>query len=475
MARQLDVDGHIYGEEKIKMSTEALATFASNLTFEQLPDDVVNAAKLAILDALGTAFAGMQTEHGKIAHDFALGLGGRPESTLIGSPKQAAAPHVAFANCIAGRAHTFDDVQEQGITHPGCAVVFSALAVAQRQGASGKEFLTAVVAGYDLSLRVAFATSPSHYERGFHTTGTTGVFGAAAAAGSLLGLTPEQIAMALGIAGDQAASTRQYQIDGTVANSAIHAATAAQNGVFSALLAAKNFPASPTILEGKWGFLATFCPEYDLEPLTDGLGERFMVSKTSFKLYPSCRYIHGGVDAMLRALRQENPDLDDIDEVKIETFEAAQVECDRPNFDSVLQAQFSLQYNLAIAARTGLITLADFEPDRLQDPATVALAERMQISHNPELDKEYPRSWPYIARVRLKDGRLLEERVDYPPGSPQNPVTEQDLVAKYRSLAEPVLGSDAGELADRIFGLENVDDVCQLHGLLSGEPEKVLQ
>ena len=259
------------------MSTQKLADFVVGLGFDAIPSEVREATGRYVLDVVGKAFAGLATEHGNIAIRFAREFDLAREATLIGGNGRSSAMHAAFANTVLGAASPAGDTNAGGTTNPGIPVTMACLAVGERVRATGKELITSVNAGQEVALRVAEAVSPWLYEDGFSVFSTCSTFGTTAAAGKLLSLNSEQMARALGLAGSQASGLRRYEVDGDRAVGAFHAAKAAQSGIISALLAKAGFPASPTILEGEYGFCRTFSRSFDPDRLTEGLGERFKI------------------------------------------------------------------------------------------------------------------------------------------------------------------------------------------------------
>jgi 2-methylcitrate dehydratase PrpD len=450
------------------VSTQRLADYVVSLTYDAIPRDIQEATKRYILDAIGNAFSGLATNHGQVAIQYAKEFGLTQEATLIGGNGQSSSMNAAFANTVLGRAHTFDDTHERGIIHPGVPITMASLAVGEGVQATGKAMIVAVNAGYDVALRVAEAVCPWHYEEGFNTTGTCNTFGTTAAAGKLLGLNSEQMARALGLAGSQASGLRQYQVDGDIAVSAFHGAKAAQNGVMSALLARAGFPASPTILEGQYGFCKTFSYKFDTARLTEGLGEQFKIVETGLKPYPTCRYNHGGIDATVRLFRKYQLGAANIKSIVLRTFQAAKDECDRPNHDSVLQAIFSFQFGVAAAIlHDGVVSIDALAPERVQDPDIIQLSRKIKVVVDPELNALYPDKWPYLVEAITNSGEVYRYRLDAPPGSPGNPLSDGLLRQKFIGNVEPVLGkANAQKLIDTTSRIDQLQSVGELTALL---------
>jgi 2-methylcitrate dehydratase PrpD len=450
------------------VSSQKLADYVVSLTYDAIPVDIQEASKRHILDAIGNAFSGLATHHGQLAIRYAKEFGLTQEATLIGGNGQSSSMNAAFANTVLGRSHTFDDTHERGIIHPGVPITMASLALGESVQATGKAMIVAVNAGYDVALHVAEAVCPSHYEEGFHTTGTCNTFGTTAAAGKLLGLNSEQMVRALGLAGSQASGLRQYQVDGDVAVSAFHGAKAAQNGIMSALLAKAGFPASSTILEGQYGFCKTFSRKFDPARLTADLGERFKIIETGLKPYPTCRHNHGGIEAAMRLFRKYQLRAANIKSIVLHTFQVAKEECDRPNHDSVLQAIFSLQFGVAAAIlNEGIVAINALAPDRIHDPDITQLSRKIKVVVDPELDALYPDKWPYSVEVTTHSGEVYRYRLDDPPGSPGNPLSDGLLKQKFIGNVAPVLGKEnAQKLADTINRIDQLQSLSELTAYL---------
>ena len=450
------------------MSSRMLADYVVSLTYDTIPGDVQEATKRYIVDAIGNAFSGSATIYGQLAIQYAKEFGLTQEATLIGGNGQSSSMNTAFANTVLGRAHTFDDTHERGIIHPGVPIIMASLAVGESSKATGKAMIVAVNAGYDVALRVAEAVCPWHYENGFHTTGTCNTFGTTAVAGKLLGLNSEQMMRALGLAGAQASGLRQYQVDGNIAVSAFHGAKAAQNGIMSALLAKAGFPASPTILEGQYGFCKTFSDKFDPTHLAEGLGERFKIIETGLKPYPTCRYNHGGIDATVRLFRKHQLAAANIKSIVLRTFQAAKDECDRPHYDSVLQAIFSFQFGMAAAILCdGVVSLDALAPDRVQDPEIIQLSRKIKVVVDPELNALYPDKWPYLVEILTNSGEVYRCRLDDLPGSLGNPLSDELLEQKFIGNVEPVLGrANAQKLIEITSRIDQLQSVRELTALL---------
>jgi 2-methylcitrate dehydratase PrpD len=328
-------------------------------------------------------------------------------------------------------------------------VVFpAALAIAQQRGASGAELLTAVVAGYEVGIRVGEYLGRSHYKV-FHTTGTAGTLAAAAAAGRLLRLDPGQMQHAFGSAGTQSAGLWEFLR--TAADSKqLHTAHAASAGLAAACLAADGFTGAQRILDGPQGMAAGMSDDADPQRLTDGLGRRWALAETSFKYHASCRHTHPAADALLQVMRDHALQPEQLAGVVAHVHQGA-LDVLGPVVDpqTVHQSKFSMGTVLALAALHGHAGLAEFDAG-WREARVRAFASRVHMVLDAEVDGAYPARW--IGRVELltRDGRVLHGRVDEPKGDPGNTLTRAELEAKARQLAAYRGGADAAEM-DRLI------------------------
>ncbi|MBX5437009.1 MAG: MmgE/PrpD family protein [Alicyclobacillaceae bacterium] len=450
--------------------SRALARYVCGLSFEQLPADVVYWTRLTFLDWLGNALAGSQTEPSQWVQAVAADSGGRRQATLL-TPRPSAPwlanrdqSSVLWASLVNGTSShmiELDDVHKKAIIHAGTVVIPGALALAEHLGVSGRRFMESVVAGFDVCIRIGEAVTPSHY-RFFHTTGTVGTFGAAAAAAKLLGLSEEQTVHALGTAGTQAAGLWEFIENGSMSKH-LHAGKAAWNGVFAALLAARGVTGAETILEGKRGFFRAMAAEVDEGCITAGLGERYKIAENCFKIHASCRHTHHAVDLALQLVHAHDIQPNEVEAVEVATYPVALDITDNPHPQSVYAAKFSLQYCVALAVARRSAGWADFTEETLWDPVIRRLLARVQVSVDPDCAAKYPECWAARVTIRTYDGRSWEAATDYPKGDFENPVSEADLVAKFYSLSTTCLShEEASVLCRRVERLEALPSMAAL-------------
>lgn len=419
----------------------------------------IEAARLLVLDWLGSALAGAGTPTGRIFLEYAR-LQPAGQATILGLREGRSVEVAAQVNGALSHIVEMDDVERVSVTHPGAVVVPAALAVAERIGASGLDMLAAVVVGYEIMVRVGAALGAEHYYH-FHNTATAGVFGAAAAAGWLLDLDRDRLVWALGNAGTQASGLWQFNEEGALTKP-LHPGRAAANGVLAATLSRLGLSGARKILEGDRGFFAGLAPQGTPLRIVEQLGmadEPLRVHGISIKPHASCRHTHAPIDAAL-ALRAQLPADGPIANVTISTYKAALTLCDKPDPRTAPDAKFSLQYCVASALLGGRVGLAEFADAALDDGALRALLPRIAVAVDPARDAVYPACWSAAVRVTLMDGRTFEAIQDRPKGDPENPLSEAELESKFRGLAE----------AGGVGGPEIRDLLAWLRALASPEP-----
>jgi len=411
-----------------------------------LPPTVMERAHALLRDYMGVALGGAGAESSVALRQGLAALGSTGDATVLGTGERLAPPQAALANGAAAHALEMDDTHQGGSIHLGATVFSAALAAAELAGASGAAVLRAAVGGYEVGARLAMALDPAaHYRRGFHPTGTCGAFAAAAAAGVLLGLDVPALAAALGVAGSQAAGSMEFLADGAWTKR-LHPGWAACAGLHAAALARAGFRAPATILEGRFGFLHAYSDAADARAL--GAGEGYELCRTSIKPHACCRYAQGPIDAtlVLRAAHRLEPA--QVARVEVGVLGAGYpIICEPPEAKrrpgSVVDAQFSLPFAVAVALVRGAASPAEFAPATLADPAVVALMERVVGVRDAGLDAAFPRAWPCWVRITLADGRTVEARVEHPRGDPENFPTAAECDAKFRALAARALAPRA--------------------------------
>ena len=442
----------------------ALADFvASAPTFSEA---VTEDARRSVLDGLGSMLAGSLEPQSRMVQRVVRGLGASDEATVFSAGRSSAAG-AALANGVATHTLELDDIHKTSTIHAAAPVISAALAVAEREHRGGRDFLRAVVLGYEAALRVGEAVNPSHY-RYWHPTGTVATFGAAVAAGHLIGLDAAQMLNALGSAGTQAAGLWEFNASGAMSKT-LHPGKAAMNGVLSADLARLGFTGAGTILEGPRGFFAATSHEHDASRITVDLGEVWKISENGYKLYSCCGHTHTAIDAALDLRAEQDWDahqvLDQVREVRVFTYGPGWEIVSEQRPRTPYQAKFSLAYVVSAALLEGAVGLDQFSaerfgPDGVAEPAIAELLTRVRPQVSPALTGMYPAAWPVRLELELRDGRLLRVGGDFPRGNMENPVTTAVLEDKFRTLVQPRFGPAVCEqVLDLVRHLEDAPDL----------------
>jgi 2-methylcitrate dehydratase PrpD len=444
--------------------SQTLASFASSLRFEDIPESVVRRAEDFLLDWFGSALAGANGRPVQAIDAFAARMGPAtgPSEVLI-TRRRTTPMFAAMVNAASSHFAEQDDVHNGSVFHPGTVVFPTVLAVAQALGSSGRELLTATVAGYEVGIRIGEFLGRSHY-RVFHTTGTAGTVAAAAAAGHLLKLTPEQMLHAFGSAGTQAAGLWEFLRDAADSKQ-LHAAKAASDGLMSAYLASAGFTGARRILEGEQGMAAGMSSDADPARLTDRLGDRWAMAETSFKFHSCCRHTHPAADALLAIVTQHALKAEQIVRVTAHVHQSA-IDVLGPVCDpqTVHQAKFSMGTVLAMIAQFRRAGLEEFDT-YFDDARITAFRAKVEMRLDTEVDQAYPVRWIGKVTVETSDGRTLNGRVDEPKGDPGNTLSREELEQKALRLAAFSGAASVAETQaafNRIWAMARCEKVEQL-------------
>lgn len=437
-------------------ATQQLAEWAVGQYRAELPDTVSVRVKLAMLDFLGVALAGLDLPAATLIRGLVAQQGGSAESTALGLGPQVPAPQAALANGTSGHALDMDDGHRLAGGHPGVTVIPAGLAAAELVDAAVSDLWRAVAIGYEIMIRIASAINPAHLERGFHTTGTVGPFGAATAAGLLLGLDPAGLANALGAAASNASGLFQVLHEGAMLKP-VHAGRAAQSGVFSALYARAGGEAPRHALDGADGFLRAYADMTSTDALTDCLGKSWAILGMYFKLHSACRHVHAAVDAIMDLVARHELRPEMVEAVDVRTYAVAERMTGRKGaVTDVPTARFSLPFCLALAAIRGSVGPAEFTDEAIRAPELHDFARRVSVREDPQLTALYPHERGADVAVTLVNGQQVAARVMFPRGEPEHPLTWGDCLRKFTSNAEPVLGgSGCEEVAQSVWRLDH--------------------
>lgn len=451
--------------------TRTLARFASELTFDSLPADVVEHAKVCLIDNIACTLFGATLPWSQHLIGLAGDLNGSDQATIWGSSRRTSADLAALVNATAGHGFEMDDLHMTSLFHPGPVTIGAAVATSEAFGArDGQTLLTAIVAGYEVGVRVGMAGGQGTFFRGFHPQGVTGTFSAASAAGRVLGLDPEQMTNALGITGSQSAGLMAAQEGAMVKR--MHSGRASQSGVYSALLAKRGFTGTVHVLEAEFGgYLDAMAEEEYVRPelLVGGLGEEFEILKVGFKPYPTCASIHTSLDG-LGALRDEYGfSADDVEKITVRPTTMTAVHCAwEYEAQGVTAAQMNQLYCVAALMVDGEVTINQFTEEKIRDPRIMEYISKIEVIPSEELDAVGPEGrHASIVEVELKDGRTLSRRTDQRKGSIQNPMSRQEVIDKYHQLVNSVMPAGrSAEILAIIESMEDLEDVRDLTRLL---------
>ncbi len=445
-------------------AAERFAVFALELDLDAVPDEVVDAAKLHALDVLGCGLAAHGLGIAGEGRTAMAELGGEPDATVIGLDRGLPAANAAFANAMLCHGLDFDDTHSDSVSHVSTVVVPAAAALAEARSATGRELLTAVIAGNEIVTRIGMAAPGAFHARGFHPTAICGIFGATAAAARLSGLSVADTASALGIAGSMASGLFAY-LDDATATKPIHPAWAAHGALVAARLAALGAEGPPGVLEGRFGLYHAFVDtRIDLEPQLADLGERWETPRIAFKAFPACHYIHGSLGAT--ASLGDEVDPDEVEDILVTVPEAGVSLVLEPAESKVAprtdyEGKFSLQYSTAAMLVHGSVGLTTYTPEALADERVLGLAR--QVRYETKDYASYPGAFPGGVRIGLRDGRTLEADLPYQLGAPENPMSAEQVRAKFRENAA-LAGGSFEALEEAVLELDHRDD---LHAVLS--------
>ncbi|MDP9364022.1 MAG: MmgE/PrpD family protein [Chloroflexota bacterium] len=457
--------------------TARVVDWAMALTFEEIPASVRATAVEHVLDGYGLALSGHAEEGHAILRRYAAAAACNGEVQIFGTALRSSAELAALVNGLAMHAMDYDDTQLSTnpesvyglLTHPTTPVLGAASAAAELVGAGGRDLLTAYVAGVEVACRVADAANPRHYNKGFHTTGTVGAFGAVAAAGKLMGLSRDQMLQAFGIAAPLGGGYRENF--GTMTKP-LHAGGAAEAGVFAARLARDGFTAAKTILEAKRGFYSAACDGYEPARVEGKLGNPFFFEDPgiSIKPYPSGSLSHPGQDAVLELVREHGIRPEEVEEAIAGTNSAMPNALIYALPQTALEAKFSFPFFLAIAILRRKVGIAEFTDEVVRSPEVQELMKRCRHVVDPEIEARGFQHMETKITIRLKDGRVYEKTNTAATGHPAKPMTREQLEAKFFECADLAIDRDQARCAaEMIWGLESVDKVADLHRLLAGD------
>jgi 2-methylcitrate dehydratase PrpD len=440
------------------MSTyaEKLAARFTGLKYNALPENTRHGVKRLLMDYLGVAVGGSQTESGKVARAFAVDQGGKGEARVVGDNARVSMTNAAFANAISSHSLELDDIDVLALFHFSPPVYSAALAAAEAQGASGRDLVVALAAGCEMMERASRATNPSMRNRGYHTTPNAGVFGATVAAARMLRLNPQRLTSALGMAGAQSAGLMEMY--GPSMQKRFNPGPAARAGVTSALMAKLGFTGTSLIFEGERGWLNAYSDQRTPHALDEGNDGPYQLD-IEFKPYSCARPIHNAIDCALEIRGQPGFDAKKVQSILVERHVDWSKYHRNPVPATYHEAQVSLPFSVAVAMLEGKALLAQYSDRNIRNPEIRRLSSLATF----ETVEDLPRGVSVRITVKQAGGRQFTSQVDYPKGSIQNSMSDAELRAKFDSLAAPVIGAKkAGQLADMAMSVEKVADVAEM-------------
>lgn len=441
---------------------ETYARFAAGLRAAPLDDEVCHHAVRAVVDWFAACVPGGVMAPATLVAEALSDQVGAGAASLVPGGTRATPQTAALINGTASHTVEFDDIFRDGLYHPGTPTISAALAAAELAGADGARLIAGVVAGYEVSNRIAMAVNPRHYDY-WHTTATVGCFGAAAAASVVLDLNADETAHALATAATMAAGLQQaFRADAM--SKPLHSGRAAEAGVLAARLAKAGVTGALDALEGPRGFGAAMSgPDVDWRAATDGLGSDWTITRVTFKNHAACGHVHAAVDAVAEIAAANGITVDRIARIEAASYAKSLEICGNPEPTTAFEAKFSLPYCVAAVLTRGSVRRAAFEVDALADPAIRALAAKVVHTVDPGCEAAFPRVRSARAAIVTVDGRRFEHFAPTRKGDPDNPLTDSELDDKFHELTDPVLGPTAAAgLLVRLRDLATAGDVGAL-------------
>lgn len=440
----------------------ALSQFALQLKYEDIPAEVKERARTCIIDTIGAAFFGSKLRWSRMVLDYARLNGAAGDAQIIGSDLRLQPPSAAMVNGVFAHAFELDSMCQPSVgAHPGAALTTPGLAIAQAHHTSGRDFITAFVAGCEVMYRIGEAAHHSSEQLGFHAPGLLGVFGGAVVAGRLLGLDEHRLANVLGICGSLCCGLLEFSKSGGGMVKRLHQGRASESAVMAALLGKAGYEGPPNILEGDFGFLNVFGRDPDLPRLTAGLGEVWRTLTTTIKRYACHSTAHVAVTAALELKMRHSITGDAIDSIGVAGSDKMLSHHNIHEPTDVAMAQYSTPFNVALAFYRNPLDPSVFSEEAVHDPKIGSLCRRVALEHYADA----PQNNKLASRVnvRLKDGRELTQQLDYFPGMPQRPLSTEQLWEKFNIVTSALPPNRARPLFDTLLELDNESDLSRLN------------
>lgn len=436
--------------------TRDLADFVWGVKFEEFPRECVDAARRCLMDWLGVAVAGSREAMTSILLDI-MQTGGHEQATVLGRGLKTSIESATLINGAMSHVLDLDDLYHPAHIHASATLLPPILSIAENDHRSGKDLITAYVAGFEVEARIGELTGAALLEKGWHPTACLGAFGAATAVGKLLGLTPDQLVHALGIAVTNASG--MVVAFGSMSKS-LQVGKSASHGLLAARLAQKGFTGPPEPIGGEKGFLRTYLSLSDNHELTSGLGKGYRVTEDSFKLYASCGATHAAIDAVLEIRKKHELKMENITDISCEVWPLALRVCSHPKPETGLQGKFSVPHCVAVALIDGQVGQEQFRDARVKNDDVKAIREKISVFPNEAFDDRRA-----FVTIRTEDGKRYEQKTECVKGNPGNPIGLSDLENKFRSLAGGL--QENGNVETLINMIKNIEDAKDMSALTS--------
>jgi 2-methylcitrate dehydratase PrpD len=451
-----------------KKVAEAISDLAVGLTMDKLPREAVDYAKTLVLDVLASMIGIREIVSSRIAAELAGEFGGPAEASIVGGKGKVAVVNAAFANAIQAYGFDFIDDHNESNAHPSAATIPASLALGEALHRSGAELIEAIALGNEVVCRLGSAYLGQMYYQGFHPTSTCGTMGASVSAAKLLKLNQEKTVFSQGIAGSMVSGLMAWNSEGSYTKR-LQAGHPAMSGIIAAKMAEKGFNGPSDIYEGIDGLLHAYShrDQYDKSIITRDLGKRWEFTTSSIKVYPCCRYSGGHLDACLEIVEKHAPDPGKIKKILVRSSKyTIRLLAEPRKWDpkNVVDLQFSMPYQAAIAFVRGRAGVQEFTEESLRDPLAQKLMKLVEVVVDKEFERRYPKQYSSAVTVTMEDGTEYTAVVDNPKGDRRNPVTHQDVERKFRDLTVPVLGDEARvmKIITYVNQLEKSRDIAEL-------------
>jgi len=450
-------------------TTRQLAQFIANQSYSDIPPDVRGLAKYTIIDTLGCCIAGYTEarEECEWVVNLIKDLGGTPESSVFMNGFKTSPPFAALANGTMIHSIDFDDTHMGSISHFSASLVPTVFSLGERVGADGPRLLEAFVLGFEVGARVGRQMMPSHYKF-WHPTSTFGSLASVAAASKILELDEVETEYALGLAADQAGGLR-YCIDKGDYSKSLHPGFAAMKGVMLALLVKKGANGPKGILEYPTGFCHAFSEGPGIEKIASGLGDPYELTSNGLKAYPTILISHAAIQAVLELMEEHGVEDPDIAKISLRTPRTAKGQGQNYHPETPLAARLSIPFCVALAVADKKISLTQFSRERLGDPQITDLMNRIEIEEDGTLNEQYPETLASVVEMEVRGKGILKNQVIYPKGNMKNPLSEDDIIDKFRRLCSVSIKKErCEEILQRLLYLDKSDSVQPLFDSLRG-------